>query len=553
MNKFLQLTKFNISYYLKPRFENKKAKNKYIGMLCLFGACFISPIAMICYFLFVMVGELAKSGQTANLMSMIFLACQIMVIVFGGMKYLQVMFFAKDGEILSTLPISSNTIFLSKLLTSYISELIFSACTVLPVCIISAIALSINGVAVGAIFYILMIFAVFLLPILPIMIMSIVAVPIVKIMTFFKKRPLLGSIVTVALTIGIVAAIYIPIFSMQNQIPDTTNPDLIIEMFAPILFVGKYSIHTFALANAMLGVSVATNCLIFLAINIAALALAVGLSMLFYKSISYAMLDNAGAKIKVGKEKLQMKPMIAYAKAELKNIFRDQALAVQVLMSLIMPAFMIGIFIFVFGKMPSNPEEPLDMSGMIVGFSIFFTMAMVPGSNMLATIGFSKEGEKFYLLKTLPLDSRGIVKLKMLVADIFSLVALAICSVVFAFSKIQWYDKILFFVMQAPYVMSLNMFSLKSDIKNPKLNWVTLKEITKQKFSSVVPMLVSLAPSMIVMVVGMVLAIGASEMHPALRSTILWGVVGLIDIIVYFVFRFKKAATCVEYFDNVEA
>ncbi|MEG2413932.1 MAG: hypothetical protein RSB61_04690, partial [Clostridia bacterium] len=125
--------------------------------------------------------------------------------------------------------------------------------------------------------------------------------------------------------------------------------------------------------------------------------------------------------------------------------------------------------------------------------------------------------------------------------------------VVFAFSKIQWYDKILFFVMQAPYVMSLNMFSLKSDIKNPKLNWVTLKEITKQKFSSVVPMLVSLAPSMIVMVVGMVLAIGASEMHPALRSTILWGVVGLIDIIVYFVFRFKKAATCVEYFDNVEA
>ncbi|MEG1608841.1 MAG: hypothetical protein RR348_03140, partial [Clostridia bacterium] len=63
------------------------------------------------------------------------------------------------------------------------------------------------------VFYIMIPIAIVLMPLLPVLFISILSFPIAKIITYFQKHPLVGTIVSALLVCGILCAIYIPLYS----------------------------------------------------------------------------------------------------------------------------------------------------------------------------------------------------------------------------------------------------------------------------------------------------------------------------------------------------
>ena len=122
MNNLWTLTKFNLRYYLKPRFESKKERIRYIALFAVLGVCFLPMIILLGINMYSLAKIAVQARVTDELLSMFFLVTQIMTIVFGVTSYLQVMYFSKDNEFLAPMPVRKNQIFLSKLAVVEIME-----------------------------------------------------------------------------------------------------------------------------------------------------------------------------------------------------------------------------------------------------------------------------------------------------------------------------------------------------------------------------------------------------------------------------------------------
>ncbi|MEG2274767.1 MAG: hypothetical protein RSC44_05475, partial [Clostridia bacterium] len=141
------------------------------------------------------------------------------------------------------------------------------------------------------------------MPLLPVLFISILSFPIAKIITYFQKHPLVGTIVSALLVCGILCAIYIPLYSSSLFQHNDQQTELIpTDIIAPIANIGKYSFHTFVFAKAMLNINVAANFFTFLAITLAAFGVGVGLSVLFYRATIKSIVEGTGIVVKNKKQ-----------------------------------------------------------------------------------------------------------------------------------------------------------------------------------------------------------------------------------------------------------
>ena len=222
MSAFLTLTKQLIKNTLKPNFKDQKEKKKYIITLVLLFVCLGIPFIFALVSMFGLVKASAEQGYLAEILSIGFFVSQLLTFFFGLFAYVNIMYFSKDNEFLFTLPLKSVSIFWAKFITILLYELIFSVLTVLPMSIIAIIATATIGTfKVGIL--IMMIPATIMLPLMAILVIAILSYPIMKVLQFFKKRPILGAVFTIILVAAIYIAIYLPI--MLNM-PDANVPDI---------------------------------------------------------------------------------------------------------------------------------------------------------------------------------------------------------------------------------------------------------------------------------------------------------------------------------------
>ncbi|MDE6372205.1 MAG: hypothetical protein K2L61_01530, partial [Clostridia bacterium] len=210
MTAFFALTKQMIKSTLKPNFKDEKEKKRYIGIFIALTVCLGIPYIIMLVSIFGLAKASAELGYLAEILSIGFFMSQLLTFFFGLFKYINIMYFSKDNEFLFTLPLKSVSIFWAKFITILLYELIFSLLTVIPVCIVSIIAMATLGnFSVGIL--LMMLPATLLLPIMAILVIALLSYPIMKIMQFFKNRPILGAVFTVIFVAAIYVAIYLPI------------------------------------------------------------------------------------------------------------------------------------------------------------------------------------------------------------------------------------------------------------------------------------------------------------------------------------------------------
>ncbi len=543
------LTKFNLSYYLKPRFENAKDKRKFIVSAIILVLVFAMPLAMMVYTIYNAANMAIQMNIVADFISVMLLASQIAVLFMGMASYLQIMYFSNDNEILMTLPVKPSAIYLSKLIVALFNNLIISTIIILPSLVTIAVAFVRQGFEFGVEYYVLIPFALIFIPFLPLLIISVLSFPIMKIVSYFKKHPTISALITALLTVGIILAIYLPSMAMGGDVEGDISGTLIGVMSK----LGRYFYPTYCFALAMVGNQIAKNLAIFFAITIVALAIGVLTSLLFYKSTLSKMYEGGGVSSTEKKVK-SAEPMStkkALVMREFKGVMRDQSIAIQTFMMLIMAPAMILISTFV--SRNSSPEEGKTFCiGMFeLGMSFFYSFMMIGGMNYMSLIGISRDREQLSIAKTLPVTSKQILQAKLTLSDLTGLLAVLLSGIVFALvSSATWYNKILYIVGVFACTWPLNCFCLMRDVKAPNLKWTNIKQISKNNMGTLVPTMICVGAGIVVMILGIMLSF--RPMQEWLMSLIFWAVVALIAVVFFFIFRFRKMDKMVEHFDKIE-
>lgn len=510
MNAFFALTKQLIKNTIKPNFKDDKEKKKYIVTLVLLSVSLGIPYILVLVGMFGLIKASAELGYIAQVLSLGFFASQLLTFFFGLFAYINIMYFSKDNEFLFTLPLKSVSIFWAKFITILLYELFFSVITVIPMSIIATIAMAGAGAfSVGIL--IMMIPATILLPLMAILIIALLSYPIMKIMQFFKKRPIIGAVFAIILVAALYIAIYLPLAlnTPQAQIPESGESvsgeaveeaidmqQLYAKLLPSVANIGKYCYHTYLLAMSMTtkGVSAFGYAMAFLGIVVALAALGTLLAMWQFKRLAQSVYENAGMSA-VNKKQGELRQTSvgkALIKRELSSVLKQSNLLVQSGMMIVLPP----ILIFFIGKMQAN------ITNSFVSLAVAeLIIKLMTSSNTISLLAVSRDGEGVLMSKTMPLSAQQIIHAKIFVGFVFSAITVVLSTIAFGLiGKVNIAQVAGFLASNLLYAYSVNRFCVYRDLKKPKVHWKNIQEIIKNNFSQVIPMFLAFIPGLIVMV-----------------------------------------------------
>ncbi|NCB33161.1 MAG: hypothetical protein EOM64_04670 [Erysipelotrichia bacterium] len=467
MNKTLLL----IRIQLKNLFFSGKAKNKIQSLL---------PMAIsfgVMVYLALFYTNLALDSLPAEYRHyIIFLmtgGCAAFLLIMGVTVSMGMLFGFKDFDFLSALPISKDQMITSKISTFLIYEYLYAFCFMVPMLICYGIKCS-----VSVSFYIIAFLGLTVLPLVPIVAACLIGLVIKSLSSRAKHQNYMSTI----LTFFLLLAVFIVSFSMNSQ-TDAQNMQTVVTigsvMKTVIPTAGWYS-------EAVLNENWSALLTVF-AVSLVSL-------LLFIKIMSPIILKigavgNQGyhvSNFKLKRNESKSKSVInALLDKELRSYFGNAAYVGNTLFpSLIM---LIGIIYAAFTKsiLSDFLNEGLSMD-LIAGFLIVATGLMVHSS---ATTGvtISLEGQKLWILQTLPLKVSDIFKAKLFMSIAVDLIP-AVLSLILVQIALQVSP--LFIPVGIIYLFLValfgGLFGLSINLRFPKLDWDREIIVIKQSASSMI-------------------------------------------------------------------
>ena len=123
----------------------------------------------------------------------------------------------------------------------------------------------------------------------------------------------------------------------------------------------------------------------------------------------------------------------------------------------------------------------------------FYAMLLTCGVNYTAAGAYTREGRNFYINKYIPVSPALILKAKLRLADIVTIVAIVLTLGVTAVSGlIPIGNCLLMGVELALMGFGLNGMAIRRDLRRPKLEWNNVNEAFKNNFYMSVPMFVAM-------------------------------------------------------------
>jgi len=399
----------------------ERAKNKVGTILKFLGALFFILAAL---FVFVSIYSLItmqftapfinEAGKTQNL------AEEFLVFSFLGFQILQTFFLTpillknliinNERETLLKLPVTPMQIFISKFIVSYMFELIFTVCVLLPVLIAFGIM---TQAAIS--FWLFMPFVILLMPALPFFLAALFIFPLLNLIRALKNRPF-WTFAVYAVSLSFIAFLYMQIvegaaYLVINKgildvlkknaagITKTSNYFILQNLFSKVLID--------SLEERLIGFAL-------LLIVCAALMAATFLTAnLLYKR-AY-MNENVKERNFSKKGNLkQSGKTLALIKKELKNIFRSSNYSFQFLLIIIITP----LFVFFCNKLAAyssfesfrsggiSEDALINTQNMMFGISLLIITILIPLANSFAASNITREGNCIYNTKIVPVSFR---------------------------------------------------------------------------------------------------------------------------------------------------
>lgn len=549
MPKFKYLLRNSLKHYFSLSSDPKQRKKQIVAYVVL--AVVMLPIIIaICTLLYFMTAPLKAAGILDTFLASIMFGAQILVLFFGAATFLAVMYFSKDNEFLLSLPVKPVEIYLSKLLMVYLSHFAISTLILLPVFITTAVAAQITSIG----YYIFAIFGILLVPLIPLLLVSIIALPLAYLVNYFRKNTTLATIVGMVFFIGFFSLYFVGVMSMQNSMPDEGGVINVDSMKNVLGIISMISYPTLMLSRAMLGVgNVALSGSIFFAIVIGAAIISIGLSLLLYRKSATKFLEVGVKKGKAKQMKASGSQLLTLMKRDLRSLSRDTSLAFNSFMGILLAPIVIGIVGSSMGNaFSAEGTAGMNSEMMSLAMSSFMAVIMLVSTNYIAMLSISREGDKFYMIKYMPVTPKTYIKSKLLLADTYVVVGAVLSSIGLIIAGMKAYNIIAFVVCVACYGLGMNGFMVNKDVKNPNLHWINIREITKRNYAMMPTMIINIGFGIVLMIIGVMLGSMGNKLGDWCYL-IYWGIMLLVSLTAYILFRKRLYDKLTYNFENIEA
>lgn len=460
---------------------------------------------------------LAKNSDIVmltSLISSIMFASEIIVLFFGVMSALSLLFSSKDTEMLLALPATGLDIFVSKFVTLYLVHLGLALLIQLPVILVLGIGASIKSVA----YYTIGFIGSLLTPFIPLFIIAIIAVPLGYVVSYFKRNNIVGTIVVLLLFGGFFAGYYYLIFAIQGT---ATDGNINMESMKVAMDIMSYIVYpnTF-IATSMLttGVESLKNFGIFFAIIAGLAIISIGLSAVLYKRSARSGLET-GVKKNGKKKKNEIvsvdKSLIA---RDFKSCMGETASAFNYLLGLVLAPIVMVMLSVVYGQ-GAYPNGVVSSCASII--ATMFSCCM----NYFAIVAFSREGRQMDVLRMLPVANRKIINQKIGLAMCYTVVINIILIISMIIARLHYITIIMLTLIVILGGLATNVLCIYYDLKNPNFTWNNTKELFKNNSKTLMAMLFGL-PLVLVSFVGSL--ISSVVFADYFKNDIISNIVGLV-------------------------
>jgi len=492
--KFQFRSQYGISLLKSSLFSEQKKPLKVIGLALIILVAFSEMIGL---YTFVMwkVFETAKTLEIPEItLTFGALLAGAFILIFGTFYILSGIFFAKDTEFLSVLPVKQQIVFASKFVLVMIGEYPFVLAMLAPPVLIYGIFMN-----CGPLFYLGAILCGLILPIIPLAIAAFFSLLLMKLISKLKRRDLFVSIVGIVAFVGIFLAnnLLISKFTstgegaIADRILDTIRGlvDTVGRAFPPSIWFTRI-----LTANPF---EVFLNSLYLVGASAVALIVVLFLASFIYQKGAQSQLESAKT---TSKKKLRYEtssPVLAVFITEFRMILRTPIYALNSFAGWVMGPLV--ILMPTFSGAFKDPElkamiETVQGSNkalsflVITGLLVFFSLV-----NPAPSSSISREGSGFWLLRSSPILPRTYVLGKLLSGSLISIGAILIAGVTLL--VVSGLDvSIILVSIGCALLISYPVATagILIDVIRPKLVWTNPQEVIKQNLNVVFAMLAGL-------------------------------------------------------------
>ena len=468
MSQILKLFKFQLDN--KFNLFKKKDYKTFLKQVFKYVAI-IAAITLGIYLLLNKIVFMLGININAEFIGIVILFMQAITFFFALSNIIQTMYLSKDNELLMTLPVTFDQLFISKSLILYVSDLIFSTLYLLPVFFV----LGIFG-KLGIAYFLMILLVLPLMPILPIALACLFSIPTVMIIKYFKKHTILSIFVILML----VAGVFVLYMTFVTKLSGSINiAEKQIETgFKIDRFVANFGSKIFGfheLGMSMVNVKYIYVPFVFWACAFLLMSICLLIIKPFYYKIATINIEQTSVIKDRYKPFVKRKPFWELLLNELRLTFRSPGYIFQFFL---FPLFM-PLIVYTYDKLVISIAVNQTGQNMIFGTHIMILTIIALMSNIISSIAISKEGGVFYIAKTSPISFRTQVAAKLTFNAIFTESAILITTIL---TLILTDLPILVTLVSSLTVMILSLghicHSFDLDLQHPVLDWYDNSEIS---------------------------------------------------------------------------
>lgn len=443
----------------------------------------------------------------------------ILMLVLSFFKAGSVLFSMKSYDIMVSLPVTKSAILISRFVTMYVTNLLFSLIVMIP-----GLAVHIWFAKPGIVFYIISLFAVLFAPLLPLTISSILGALIKGISSRMRKKALTETF----LTVGLVVVIMVGSFSMG---PKTENLDMeaLKELIGTLTSaLGNIFPPALWYHNALQG-----SILHFvLLLGIPALIFAVFVWLLSKKFTEICTGLNATyAKHDYQLENLKAEHVLySLFKKEMKLYFSSSLYVTNSGIGYILAVLLAGaIAVMGVESLAEFMEMPMFLP--LIYKVLPFIPAMPLCMMSASACAISMEGKNFWQLQVLPVKAKDIYDAKLLwnlaLAAPFYLVSVVLMLIG---AKPGLSEALHYFLLPLVLLLFCIVLGLSCNLRFPNFNWDNEAQVVKQGAA----VLISMLGGVVAVLIPAVLAIA---LQPASYTLYYFAVEGVVLVITGILYR----------------
>ena len=457
--------------------DNKSKIKKILFPLILF--------ALLMYSVGVYAYMFAKPLHDVNLtyicLSLFIMLISAFIILQGFFKVQGVLFECKDNDLLFSLPIKKEKIFLTRLLKFLIFQYVYVLLIFLPAVVVYSYFEhpNIN-------FYFISLIMMILIPIIPIIIASIIGYIVKGLSVNFKNKKRVQTILSIIFFI----AIYYFTFSIQNNVNNIVTKAPIINKIISKLY---YPINAYISLINKFDILVFIKLILF---NIIPLIIFVYLGTInYYKIISKSAITKTNKKTKkYNQSSIKVNNKItSLIKKEFKYYFSSPVYIINTLFGIVLMLIMTIYFCFNSQNFVSlingDMQEQISLTTItkyapVIYFELVIFMSFM---TTITSSSISLEGKKINIIKSLPISEKNIIFSKVLFSVILVIPLMLINDLIFIFFlKVKLLDIFLIILLTLIVPTLSAMIGILINLKYPKLKWINEVEVIKQSLSSMI-------------------------------------------------------------------